>query len=55
MKRAAAVFLVVSARMLSPAAEIKPLGATLIEPFDDHGVSLHDGRTGQSPLGVLFK
>src|ERR1035441_1666046 len=40
---AAAILMVVWAGMLSPAAEVKPLGARVIEPFDYHGVFLNDG------------
>jgi len=29
--------------MLSPAAEVRPAGARVIEPFDYRGVSLNDG------------
>ena len=52
MKRAATVLIVVLAGMLSPAAEVKPLGARVIEPFDYHGVSLNDGPLLRQVLEV---
>jgi uncharacterized protein len=50
--RAAVVFLVVLAGMVSPAAEVKPLGVRVIEPFDYHGVSLNDGPLLRQMLEV---
>ena len=49
---AAAILMVVLAGMLSPAVEVKPLGARVIEPFDYHGVSLNVGPLLRQVLEV---
>jgi hypothetical protein len=49
---AATILMVVLAGMLSSAAEVKPLGARVIDPFDYHGVSLNDGPLLRQVLEV---
>ena len=46
------VSIVLLAGMLSAAAEVKPLGARVIEPFDYRGVSLNDGPVLRQVLEV---
>jgi hypothetical protein len=52
MKSVAAVCIVVLAGVLSTAAEVQPLGARVIEPFDYQGVSLDDGPLLRQVLEV---